>query len=122
MTGFSRAMALCPDSWDAIVESDDEHAAGSMMALISLSIIASNDDAMHEFRDELGADDVEALSNGAPDFIPEAMTLLQQWRLRTRGATAVPLAARKVGRNDPCPCGSGREYKRCCMVDYASAA
>jgi len=23
-------------------------------------------------------------------------------------------AARKVGRNDPCPCGSGRKYKKCC--------
>jgi uncharacterized protein YchJ len=21
---------------------------------------------------------------------------------------------RKVGRNDPCPCGSGRKYKKCC--------
>jgi hypothetical protein len=21
----------------------------------------------------------------------------------------------KIGRNDPCPCGSGRKYKRCCM-------
>ncbi len=21
---------------------------------------------------------------------------------------------RAVGRNDPCPCGSGRKYKRCC--------
>lgn len=20
----------------------------------------------------------------------------------------------KVGRNDPCPCGSGRKYKQCC--------
>jgi preprotein translocase subunit SecA len=26
-----------------------------------------------------------------------------------------PVAAgRKVGRNDPCPCGSGKKYKRCC--------
>jgi hypothetical protein len=24
-------------------------------------------------------------------------------------------AAIKVGRNDPCPCGSGRKYKRCCL-------
>lgn len=23
-------------------------------------------------------------------------------------------AKRKVGRNDPCPCGSGRKYKKCC--------
>ena len=21
----------------------------------------------------------------------------------------------KVGRNDPCPCGSGKKYKSCCM-------
>jgi len=25
-----------------------------------------------------------------------------------------PLRAAKIGRNDPCPCGSGRKYKRCC--------
>lgn len=24
-------------------------------------------------------------------------------------------ATPKVGRNDPCPCGSGRKYKKCCM-------
>ena len=23
--------------------------------------------------------------------------------------------APKVGRNDPCPCGSGKKYKRCCL-------
>jgi uncharacterized protein YecA (UPF0149 family) len=22
---------------------------------------------------------------------------------------------RRVGRNEPCPCGSGRKYKRCCL-------
>lgn len=21
----------------------------------------------------------------------------------------------KIGRNDPCPCGSGKKYKRCCL-------
>jgi SEC-C motif domain protein len=24
-------------------------------------------------------------------------------------------AAPKVGRNDPCPCGSGKKYKHCCL-------
>ncbi|MEO8135016.1 MAG: DUF5672 family protein [Betaproteobacteria bacterium] len=28
-------------------------------------------------------------------------------------AVAVPAAGRTVGRNDPCPCGSGRRYKTC---------
>jgi hypothetical protein len=25
----------------------------------------------------------------------------------------------KVGRNDPCPCGSGRKYKKCCEAKQA---
>jgi len=30
-------------------------------------------------------------------------------------AKSVPIrTATKVGRNDPCPCGSGKKYKRCC--------
>ncbi|WP_422468151.1 SEC-C metal-binding domain-containing protein, partial [Endozoicomonas sp. ALC013] len=32
------------------------------------------------------------------------------------GKPAQPLVRQhpKVGRNDPCPCGSGRKYKKCC--------
>ncbi len=26
----------------------------------------------------------------------------------------------KIGRNDPCPCGSGKKYKRCCLDQNAS--
>ncbi len=25
-----------------------------------------------------------------------------------------PLSVNKIGRNDPCPCGSGLKYKKCC--------
>ena len=27
---------------------------------------------------------------------------------------AAPAVSQKVGRNDPCPCGSGKKYKKCC--------
>ncbi|MFN7684130.1 MAG: SEC-C metal-binding domain-containing protein, partial [Oligoflexia bacterium] len=27
--------------------------------------------------------------------------------------------AKSVGRNEPCPCGSGSKYKRCCGKDAA---
>lgn len=27
---------------------------------------------------------------------------------------AVKRALPKVGRNDPCPCGAGKKYKKCC--------
>jgi len=30
------------------------------------------------------------------------------------GAEQIRRETPKVGRNDPCPCGSGRKYKKCC--------
>jgi uncharacterized protein len=30
------------------------------------------------------------------------------------GGIQTPAASAKVGRNDPCPCGSGKKYKKCC--------
>lgn len=29
-------------------------------------------------------------------------------------STAPPVKKVKIGRNDPCPCGSGKKYKKCC--------
>lgn len=31
-----------------------------------------------------------------------------------QGTPIAPTQASKVGRNDPCPCGSGRKFKKCC--------
>ncbi len=28
----------------------------------------------------------------------------------------------KIGRNEPCPCGSGKKYKRCCLHLHEAAA
>ena len=27
----------------------------------------------------------------------------------------------KIGRNEPCPCGSGKKYKKCCMLNQTAA-
>lgn len=32
-----------------------------------------------------------------------------------------PAVSKKVGRNDPCPCGSGKKYKKCCGINDTSA-
>ena len=33
----------------------------------------------------------------------------------SRPASSTPVRVEnKVGRNDPCPCGSGKKYKKCC--------
>ena len=49
--------------------------------------------------------------------------LARQWNLeKTQQHQLSPRNSRaanktKVGRNQPCPCGSGKKYKRCCMME-----
>jgi SEC-C motif-containing protein len=41
-----------------------------------------------------------------------------QWlyaRALREGPPPIKSNAPKVGRNDPCPCGSGKKYKQCCL-------
>ena len=40
-------------------------------------------------------------------------------RCSPRGGLRVPPIVKKtadIGRNDPCPCGSGKKYKKCCAT------
>lgn len=32
------------------------------------------------------------------------------------GKPSAPRAATSIGRNDPCPCGSGKKFKKCCAA------
>ncbi len=36
--------------------------------------------------------------------------------LRLLNPPAPRIAPSNVGRNDPCPCGSGKKYKKCCGI------
>jgi SEC-C motif-containing protein len=38
------------------------------------------------------------------------------------GPEPVRRTSPKIGRNDPCPCGSGKKYKKCCGRSDAAAA
>lgn len=46
--------------------------------------------------------------------LPEAFThVFQYWQAIIRKPQTIRRAA-KIGRNDPCPCNSGKKYKACC--------
>lgn len=36
-------------------------------------------------------------------------------RVLRNGPAPLKASSPKVGRNDPCPCGSGKKYKHCCL-------
>jgi len=47
-----------------------------------------------------------SLEPDKPEDIKDLEILLNPQKTR--------IAGEKVGRNDPCPCGSGKKYKKCC--------
>jgi len=53
-----------------------------------------------------GSDDVAI--GGIEDEMDGPASLPASWNVPVRRAP-------KVGRNDPCPCGSGKKFKKCCM-------
>jgi len=53
-------------------------------------------------------------------FKKERRQVVLHRRRRAEGP-AVKRTEPRVGRNDPCPCGSGKKYKKCHGVDALSA-
>ncbi len=106
--GFAEAMALRPDHWTAPAGDGPVAAA---MAQLSLLI----DVARHE--STLDSMEINALEAQAPARLVDAVVRLHAARPRDTGLPDTAPRAQvpaKVGRNDPCPCGSGRKAKRCC--------
>jgi preprotein translocase subunit SecA len=50
----------------------------------------------------------------SPDVAPDPVQVQASRGGRPGGKRKPVRAAQKVGRNDPCPCGSGKKYKKCC--------
>lgn len=102
--GFAKAMKLAPRGWNRIRASDD---AGPKTALAGIAKLASFADG----RTTLSRDEEDRWDKEAPDLIPMWVPLLHEWRLENDQHRP---PSSKVGRNDPCPCGSGKKYKKCC--------
>ncbi|WP_404713932.1 UPF0149 family protein [Sphingomonas sp. MMS24-J13] len=111
--GFATAMTLRPESWGEIIQSGDEGAGAALTGLITLADIARDES-------DLEREAIDALTEDAPKLIPQWIDALHAWRSTTSPAAPAslsPLSSAKIGRNDPCPCGSGKKYKKCCGLN-----
>lgn len=111
--GFEKAVALRPAAWKAFLDADGDTVA-AMSGMLMLAAIARRDEEVK---------DHDTASATAPDRIADWVVNLNEWRLANyqpmqsidpRGGSA---SRKKVGRNDPCPCGSGKKYKKCCGLN-----
>ena len=123
-SGFGRAMRLRPAAWDAMAASADEAVQMALATMFGLISMADDPPAPDRSDDQSGSGEQgeaseEELHALALDFIPEMVVLLNDWTKRRSAAPGpanlarAPMGQPKVGRNDPCPCGSGRKYKKC---------
>jgi uncharacterized protein len=122
VSGFERGMRLRPDAWARIAEATvdgDLNDAGKAVAM--MLVLADFAQGESKLTDEQAA----ILTEDVPATIADIVFSIQHWTSTQRQSEHFPSMAAanrptpprstpKVGRNDPCPCGSGKKYKKCC--------
>ena len=68
-------------------------------------------------RDDGRLDDIVACMSGWAGFRPEEKRIPRSSMAAAARVGDKPIRNpyRSVGRNDPCPCGSGKKFKKCCL-------
>jgi uncharacterized protein len=99
--GFVAGMNLCAEAWDPLIENKDE-------GDVALQILALAMEDNTLLPDDTRAAIVEELPN-------IVRMIASYWRnLPAAPVRKSSLRSSKIGRNEPCPCGSGKKYKKCC--------
>ncbi len=108
LLGFEQALKAWPESWMKVMLGTETGAQEALTRLRSL-IKAVN------AKEEDFTEDQMVLLVSAPDEISELVVILSLSRLVDNPVLPITRhqAFKNVGRNDPCPCGSGRKYKKC---------
>ena len=107
--GFLQGVDFQADAWSAL-DSDPE--LGALLEAAE-TLADERDLATDRVRRPLRRDR-QALVD---EMIDAAFVFYDRFEDERRRASAPPPARRdpaRVGRNDPCPCGSGRKFKQCC--------
>jgi len=102
VAGFEQAVQLLP----ALVALDDPQVRAALARVLAFA--PSSDEAATKKAKPTATLDqaIEAIVAGVAELYE--LTLAQRYRV-----AAVRHAEPKVGRNDPCPCGSGKKFKHC---------
>jgi uncharacterized protein len=102
--GFMDGVGLRPDAWQPLLESEEGR---ELLAPVAVFLNDEDGKPLIEAEpDELA----EVREVAAALIAPTVQAIDSFWQAHRRK----PRKVAKIGRNDPCPCGSGRKYKRCC--------
>ncbi len=107
--GFWEGMQLREEAWEAAWESTiADH-------LRPIYLLGAEEIEEDELILVDSAEKIHHLSLQLETAIPE---IRRFWApLRKSGVTTVKRETAKIGRNENCPCGSGKKYKQCCGAE-----
>lgn len=103
--GFLQGIELRNDAWEPIFKDRRSDQ-------IVLPILALSGEAPEEVYVDFDDDAREAVL----DQLPVTLQMIAAYWQSPGGRLTLgePVRSTKVGRNEPCPCGSGKKFKKCC--------
>ena len=111
-----RGMELRKAKWADLI--DDEENGGSLIPIFTLAHEHDPDPAMRPYKEPVSAELRETLIVGAAAGMNRIYHYFEAQRLLGKDLlgdmTTFRRTMPKIGRNEPCPCGSGRKFKHCC--------
>ncbi|MFT5391817.1 MAG: hypothetical protein ACI8PT_002012 [Gammaproteobacteria bacterium] len=116
--GFMRGMEFHHERWSDLVDNDQEFA--KLIGLFPLAHEHDPDRALPTYGEPMSSEQRERLLiqlSGAVAsvyryFAPQRADAVRMARQENTVRRTEP----KIGRNDPCLCGSGKKYKKCCAL------
>ena len=113
--GFMRGVALGEDDWREFFWNEANF--GLMIPVLALFHEHDEDPEMRPYAEPISSERREKLIAGLSSSVTDIHRRLASARRMNadmKAAVASPRRALKIGRNELCPCGSGKKHKRCC--------
>jgi uncharacterized protein len=115
--GFVRGMQLRQREWAVLL--NDENHGGSLVPIFALAHEHDPDPATRPYKEPITAERREQLIIGVAAGVMNIYKYFRQQNGAQEGkfdpgSSSYRRVVPKTGRNDPCPCGSGKKYKHCC--------
>ncbi len=109
-------MEFHKEQWAALL--NDEDRGGWLVPIFALATEHSPDPAMRPYKQPVSAELRENLivraAAGVTGIYRHFKTQRSGEKHLFDSATTFRRTLPKIGRNDPCPCGSGKKFKQCC--------
>lgn len=110
--GYILGWALSTQEW---LRPGNEALKKLTMPILFLSG-AFREDAQSKGKPYMPDEDDLKMQQECVEALPGAVAAIYHFFLSRRKSASAPIQREtpKIGRNDPCPCGSGKKFKQCC--------